>query len=42
MGSYDLIETEGVPIKAWTRGVAIEETARRQLENTARLPRRPS
>jgi len=38
MGSYDLIETEGVPIKAWTRGVAIEETARRQLENTARLP----
>jgi tRNA-splicing ligase RtcB len=39
MASYDVIETEGgVPIKAWTRGVAIEDTARRQLENVARLP----
>src|SRR5689334_393271 len=38
VGNYDVFETEGVPIKAWTRGVAIEDTARRQLENTARLP----
>src|SRR5262245_18175808 len=39
MASYELFETEGgVPIKAWTRGVAIEEAARRQLENVARLP----
>jgi tRNA-splicing ligase RtcB (3'-phosphate/5'-hydroxy nucleic acid ligase) len=38
MASYELIETEGVPIKAWTRGVAIEDAARRQLENVARLP----
>ena len=38
MSSYDLIETEGVPIKAWTRGVAIEDAARKQLENVARLP----
>jgi len=38
MSSYDVIETEGVPIKAWTRGVAIEDAARRQLENVARLP----
>jgi tRNA-splicing ligase RtcB len=28
----------GVPIKAWTRGVPFEETARAQLENVARLP----
>jgi len=35
---YDLIETAGVPIKAWTRGVAIEDAARQQLENVARLP----
>ena len=28
----------GVPIRAWTRGVAFEEVARRQLENIARLP----
>ena len=39
MASYDLFETEGgVPIKAWTRGVALEEAAKRQLENVARLP----
>jgi tRNA-splicing ligase RtcB len=28
----------GVPIKMWTRGVGIEEQARRQLVNAARLP----
>ncbi len=39
MASYDVFETQGgVPIKAWTRGVAIEDAARRQLENVARLP----
>jgi len=38
MSNYDLIETDGVPIKAWTRGVGIEEAARKQLENVARLP----
>jgi len=37
--AYDLIETEGgVPIKAWTRGVPIEEQARGQLLNVARMP----
>jgi tRNA-splicing ligase RtcB len=35
---YDIIETSGVPIKAWTRGVAVEASARTQLENVARLP----
>src|SRR3954452_21311703 len=38
MSSYELIETSGVPIKAWTRGVGVEDAARRQLENVARLP----
>ena len=39
MASYDLIETDGgVPIKAWTRGVAVEDAARKQLENVAKLP----
>jgi tRNA-splicing ligase RtcB len=28
----------GVPLKMWTRGVPIEDAARRQLENAARLP----
>ena len=28
----------GVPIKRWTRGVAVEDAALRQLENVARLP----
>ena len=38
MSNYELIETSNVPIKAWTRGVGIEDSARKQLENTARLP----
>ena len=37
-GDYDVFETAGVPIKAWTRGVALEDAARKQLENVARLP----
>jgi tRNA-splicing ligase RtcB len=37
--SYELIESDGaVPIKAWTRGVPIEDEAARQLRNVARLP----
>ena len=28
----------GVPVKMWTHGVPVEEAARRQLENAARLP----
>lgn len=36
---YNLIESEhGVPIKAWTRGVALEEEAKRQLLNVSQLP----
>jgi tRNA-splicing ligase RtcB len=29
---------DGVPVKAWVRGVPLEDAARRQLENVARLP----
>ena len=37
--SYELIETGyGVPIKAWTRGVAMEDQARKQLTNISQLP----
>src|SRR5262245_41750257 len=36
---YNLIKTEGgVPIKAWTRGVELQDAARKQLLNVARLP----
>jgi tRNA-splicing ligase RtcB len=38
MSHYDEIETGAAPIKAWTRGVPLEDAARRQLENVARLP----
>ena len=38
MASYELIETPGVPIKAWTHGVAVEDAARKQLANVAQLP----
>ena len=36
--NYDVIPSEGVPIKAWTRGVTIEDEAAQQLRNVARLP----
>jgi tRNA-splicing ligase RtcB len=37
--SYERISVEGgVPIKAWVRGVALEDEARKQLVNVARLP----
>lgn len=37
--SYELIETGGgVPIKAWTRGVPVEQEAVAQLRNIASLP----
>ncbi len=35
---YDVIETKGVPIKAWTRGVPFEPEARKQLQNLGSLP----
>jgi len=38
MSGFEYIETGGAPIKAWTRGVPIEEAARQQIENVARLP----
>ena len=28
----------GVPLKMWTKGVPVEDEARRQLQNAARLP----
>jgi tRNA-splicing ligase RtcB len=37
--NHETIEVGGgVPIKAWIRGVPIEDQARKQLENVARLP----
>ncbi|MBI1789391.1 MAG: RtcB family protein [Acidobacteria bacterium] len=36
---YDIIHSEGgVPVKAWTRGVPVEDSARQQLLNAASLP----
>ena len=35
---FDYIDVEGgAPIKAWTRGVPIEDTARQQIANMAKL-----
>jgi tRNA-splicing ligase RtcB len=37
--TYNVLTPEiGVPIKAWTRGVPLEDAARKQLLNVARLP----
>ena len=39
MASFDVIDVPGgVPIKAWTSGVPVEDQARRQLANVAGLP----
>ena len=38
MSNFEFIETGGAPIKAWTRGVPIDQGAREQIENVARLP----
>jgi tRNA-splicing ligase RtcB len=38
MSGYDFIESGGAPIKAWTRGVPLEEAALKQLRNVAGLP----
>jgi len=36
--NYNVIQEKGVPIKAWTRGVPVEEAAQKQLLNVAQLP----
>lgn len=37
--NYELWTTStGVPVKAWTRGVPVEDAARQQVENVASLP----
>ena len=38
MSGFDVIEGEKAHIKAWTRGVPIEESALKQLKNVASLP----
>ena len=38
MENYQVIDEGGVPIKAWVRGVPLEDSARRQLVNVAALP----
>ena len=36
--SYEIIESTGKPIKAWTRGVNVEDVAKQQLRNLASMP----
>ena len=37
--TYDVLDVQdGHPVKMWTRGVPVEEEAKRQLANTARMP----
>ena len=37
--AWDVIPVgDGVPVKCWTRGVPVEEAAKQQLQNLARLP----
>ena len=36
---YNVIETQnGVPIKAWTKGVLLDDRAKEQLINVAKMP----
>lgn len=36
--NFEIIESDGKPIKAWTRGVPIEDAAKKQLRNLSSLP----
>jgi tRNA-splicing ligase RtcB (3'-phosphate/5'-hydroxy nucleic acid ligase) len=36
--SFEIIESSGAPIKAWTRGVQVEDVAKQQLRNLAGMP----
>ncbi len=36
--AYEVMVSDGAPIKAWTRGVPVEDEARKQLREAARLP----
>ena len=38
MTGFEQFETDGVPIKAWVRGVPTDDNAMRQLRNVAQLP----
>src|SRR5438477_6520740 len=38
MQACEVLATGRVPVKGWTRGVAVEEAARQQLRNLANLP----
>lgn len=38
MSGFTHIESDGAPVKAWTQGVPIEESALKQLRNVASLP----
>jgi hypothetical protein len=38
MAQYEIFETGRAPIKAWVKGVPIDEKAKAQLANTASLP----
>src|SRR5262245_30716388 len=38
MADYERITTDGVPIKAWVRGVHVDDNALQQLKNVAALP----
>ena len=36
--TFEIIDSVGKPIKAWTRGVQVEESAKQQLRNLAGMP----
>lgn len=36
--SFELIDSHGKPIKAWTKGVPVEDAAKQQLRNIASMP----
>jgi len=38
IANYEVMESSGVPIKSWTKGVPFEDQARQQLKNIASLP----
>jgi tRNA-splicing ligase RtcB len=36
--NFDFVQTDGAPLKMWTRGVPVEDAAMQQLRNVASIP----
>jgi len=38
MSNFEVIQDSGLPVKMWTKGVPVEDSAKSQLLNLSRMP----